>query len=951
MAIAFRSKASATVNASAATIVVPVPAGVVDGDVLVLAVTARGSNTTAAVTTPAGWTLRGSQHSGNGATDISVYVFMRVAASEPANYTVTVGSTTRIIGIMSAYTGVDNSTPFDVASVATGGASSSTNVVAASLTTARAGEMLVGAFGVESNSTFTPDAAMTEREDLSVGTLHATELADQLLGAAGATGTRTAVASTTGLWSAVMVALIAAGQPVAPSGIATAEALGSATVTPGAAPVNPTGIAGAEAFGTAVVTGGATPQTVTGAGAIATAEAVGAHTVLRGPAFVLPAGIASAYASGLAVVLTFGGPLKMRFEMALNTGPGGSPVWTDFTDRLLDFDTFRGKNWRLALDEKGTGSFLLRNHDRFLDNLYAGSPYVGTLKIRRRCRLTAVWAAPPAGPETTYTFWTGYARRYRQTLSGGEAAIRLEALGALWLTEDPGLPESALAAELEADAPAAWWPCGGDVDAGMVDRLDRATGRWIRAKAAEASILAFSPGGSRYMARTGSGGLAVAPAVVTAYPSSWFVPIRVDRPVNGDTHGIILQFVDPANPLTTRVQLRLATATDTATHKGKLLARVQNGGQHRCVVDTGVRLDDGLVHTVGVTFVSSSSILLYVDGALVTTTALNSGTPTWPAAATTWTLGNSLDGSPVAGGNSDGLAGYVQDVVVFASDQSARMDDYHDAAVAGWGTSPTTPRATGYMVSKVLDVIGFSAADRTIEAGVTYVQGAPALPDNARALLRRLTLTEDGRLLETKTGGLFFRSRDSYLNAPLDTVVVTFGNNGGAEVFYEEAPPVDPADRIVTRARIGRAGGQVQQSDADQSQIDDYGLIGDGFTDGLHISDAFAAAAAEWRTHYFGDPAIEFEHITIAPGIGDNAQTLQALTRDLDDRVRVIRRPPPDGSAAQDVEETIVAIRHRGSRSSIRTTFSLSAAQADEAWLVIGDATLGKLSNGKLLAY
>lgn len=644
-------------------------------------------------------------------------------------------------------------------------------------------------------------------------------------------------------------------------------------------------------------------------------------------------------------------PPRLRLEISLDGGPRSTRNWLDFTDRFTgDFETFRGKNWRLALDDVGTAKFQLRNHDRLLDPLYAAGTYFGKLKIRRPVRLIGTWT-PPAGSPTDYLIWGGYVKRWGQGQLGQEAVCNLECSGPLWLTQDPGLPESALAAELELDNPAAWWPCGDAADAGLVDRTGGHDGVWIRSRPASAAIAPYAAHGSSYLPRTASGALVVAPAVGTGYATSIWAVIRPDQPNGaGETYGVIAQKIDPANPTTTRVQLRVATSADSATHQGKLLARVQNGGAHRCVVDTGKRLDDGRAHTVGVSFVSSTNIVLVVDGVTCTTTTLNSGSPTWPSAATTWTIGNTVDTASTDAGNLDGLAGYLQDLVVLGDDFSGRFDDYHDAAMNGWGSTATAPRQTGYMVGKLLDVIKFPTGFRTVETGVSDTQGVAALPDNAKTLLDRLTLTEDGRLFETTAGGLFFRSRDSYLDSPLATVQATFGNNAG-EVHYEEAPPVQPADRLVTRSRVGRVGGDVQQSDGTTQQQDDYGVIGNEFTNGLHVSDAFAAAAAEWRTTEFGDPRTEFERIVIAAGLRDDDQTLQALTRDLDDRVRVIRRPPPAGSAAQDVTEQIVGIRHAGNRNKWRTTFSLTAALATANWLTLDDATTGKLTSGNVFAY
>lgn len=83
---------------------------------------------------------------------------------------------------------------------------------------------------------------------------------------------------------------------VLPSGIVTAETVPSPIITPGSVQVAPAGIATAETIGAHTVS-----QLVAGissAGAIATAEAIGTDTITTGPVTVSPTGIASAEAIG-----------------------------------------------------------------------------------------------------------------------------------------------------------------------------------------------------------------------------------------------------------------------------------------------------------------------------------------------------------------------------------------------------------------------------------------------------------------------------------------------------------------------------------------------------------------------------------------------------------------------------------------------------------------------------
>lgn len=88
-------------------------------------------------------------------------------------------------------------------------------------------------------------------------------------------------------------------QDVAPTGIPSDEAFGTASLSVGPVTVSPSSIGSAEAFGTASVFG---DQTVTDAGAIASAEAFGTATIQPGTVTLLPLGIGTLEAFGTATV-------------------------------------------------------------------------------------------------------------------------------------------------------------------------------------------------------------------------------------------------------------------------------------------------------------------------------------------------------------------------------------------------------------------------------------------------------------------------------------------------------------------------------------------------------------------------------------------------------------------------------------------------------------------------
>ena len=181
----------------------PVPAGVVAGDVMLAAITTRG---TPVITAPSGWTQTATQANG---TTSRLTVFRRVAtAAEPASYTFTwTGAEKAAAGIV-AYTGVDQANPIDVTATATG--ASSTTHVAPSVTTTGPNRLVVALYGVGVATTATPTAPLVERIDVTnllPSNAVTTVVGERAVAAAGATGTSTITTATAGTDAAITIAL------------------------------------------------------------------------------------------------------------------------------------------------------------------------------------------------------------------------------------------------------------------------------------------------------------------------------------------------------------------------------------------------------------------------------------------------------------------------------------------------------------------------------------------------------------------------------------------------------------------------------------------------------------------------------------------------------------------------------------------------------------------------
>jgi hypothetical protein len=222
--IAFRSADSAGVATGDLTI--NKPTGTVQDDVMIASIGVRPE--TATITAPSGWALV-RRINNTTATQNSLAVYYKVAgASEPASYTWTIPSHTGAAGGIQTFSGVNTADPIDVED----GQTTAWGLVHAtpSVVTTVADTMLVTSHTFSSPATWTPPSHMTERIDVSGGN-QATEGNYVLQAAAGATGTKTAYASTD---DDVGNAHILALKPARTTTIGDGTDPGPVTIAPGA---------------------------------------------------------------------------------------------------------------------------------------------------------------------------------------------------------------------------------------------------------------------------------------------------------------------------------------------------------------------------------------------------------------------------------------------------------------------------------------------------------------------------------------------------------------------------------------------------------------------------------------------------------------------------------------------------------------------------------------------
>lgn len=199
--IGFRAASRGTNDSGATTLTIPVPDGVVAGDVMLAGVTHRDD---ADWTRPDGW----DRVEGNGNSS----VFYRIAGGdEPSSYSWELSVKRAAVGIIVAYSGVDVGDPIQTFSGQYG--DKDDRIVAPSVTTTVDRSRVVGFFRTNRDTDIAKPSEMTERIEVSesAGKDLTMNAADVGRTNAGNTGDKVAVADTSGTTSGQLVVLTPAG--------------------------------------------------------------------------------------------------------------------------------------------------------------------------------------------------------------------------------------------------------------------------------------------------------------------------------------------------------------------------------------------------------------------------------------------------------------------------------------------------------------------------------------------------------------------------------------------------------------------------------------------------------------------------------------------------------------------------------------------------------------------
>ena len=288
-------------------------------------------------------------------------------------------------------------------------------------------------------------------------------------------------------------------------------------------------------------------------------------------------------------------------------------------------------------------------------------------------------------------------------------------------------------------------------------------------------------------------------------------------------------------------------------------------------------------------------------------------------------------------------------VNVTAVDGFKILAGYMRTAIGGVGTGENT----GARISRILDSVRWSAADRNIATGDSTLQ-ATTLDGDALEEAQNVMHTEAGEFYVDESGFMFFRNRHAVLTDTRSTTSQgTFGSDkAGGELPYVGVPGLSDDDEQLVNIVSATRNGGVEQVVEDTPSTVRYLDHRHEETGLLLQTDSAVADWAGFVLHFDHLPEFRFTSLEIDPRVDETNMYPHVLGRRFGDRITVVRRPPssPWGTLEDSKDVFIRGIEHSWARpNKWKTSWALQPVDK-LSYLILNDANLGKL-NQNALAY
>jgi hypothetical protein len=256
---------------------------------------------------------------------------------------------------------------------------------------------------------------------------------------------------------------------------------------------------------------------------------------------------------------------------------------------------------------------------------------------------------------------------------------------------------------------------------------------------------------------------------------------------------------------------------------------------------------------------------------------------------------------------------------------------------------------SGARIGAILDAIGWPAADRSIDAGISTVQAKTYALDSALSALQEIELTEGGLLFMSADGKVTFKDRTKFVLDALDTTNYTWGDLG-SEKIYADLGPLERADTNLWNRIVIEAPGKTTVDVSDSASRDAFTVAYRTLSlSTLHESQNEMVDRANYLLTRYGTPKNRISEMVIERSI-DYWNRL--LDRELHSKLRARKRPVGGGTIEQD--SFVEGINHDVDyRHGTKWLVTLNLSPLDEVttYWVLGDTVYSVLDSTTRLYY
>lgn len=625
---------------------------------------------------------------------------------------------------------------------------------------------------------------------------------------------------------------------------------------------------------------------------------------------------------------------RLAVEVSFTTGALEPPAWVDIAHDVRGWDTQRGRRRELERFQPGRATVVLSNLSRQYDSVNAAGPWYGNLKPMRRMRIRETFNG------VTWPIFDGYVDKWHLDYpgTGKDATATVIATDGFKIFARTDLPKSVYAKAVADSAAQTYWRLD-ETLAGLEEGIATNSGNGGVIKDADYTnsprvgsqgLVVNDPGGAITVSDTAVVDGTVLQGITIPNSDLNLLTPATTRVFSVEAWVRLVEGGNKSASSVTGVLFRVSEQGTNNIHSSILYRDNGLGTERRFeftalnsagtnIYGVGTPLGSpvvGQVHHIVAVVETSGQMVIYLDGVRYTTAAFSGVTGTSLAGITVSTTGRitvGYDGTSSAG-PVDNWGGDIDDVAVYEGIALTQADvTAHYQA----GTAPWQDDLPGVRIGRILDIVGWPAALRQVDTGLTTLQSA-TLDMAALEHLQKVAESEFGLLFITRDGNVRFVDRTGlFARIPLGYV---YGDAAdGVEVGYREFTPDDGDDAIRNRALISRLNGSVRTAE-DVAAIDEFGRF-DYSLDGLyHRTEQYSQDYANLIVGEYADQRRRITSLVLgSPAGGAEAVAYPAmLAPELGDAI-VVRSRPVGGGALFQQTCAVEGIEHAGRPGGPRT--------------------------------